>query len=116
MQIKNDLVDSSIIFEILKNEDLDHFLQSNIETDNDCLNNDYANFRDSLEKITRSDLLNMVKSKYSISSASVIRTFNKPKRDEAVIFLRNNGLSIRQIEKLTGVSRGITQKIILRNK
>lgn len=54
----------------------------------------------------------LIMSKFNIKTASEIKSFNKEERRKAVLLLKNSGLSIRQIERLTGVSRGICQRII----
>ena len=41
----------------------------------------------------------------------VLQAFSSKERDSAVRRLRAEGLSIRQIERLTGISRGVIQKI-----
>ncbi len=54
----------------------------------------------------------LIASKFDIKTASEIKSFNKEDRREAILLLKKYGLSIRQIERLTGVSRGICQNII----
>ena len=38
------------------------------------------------------------------------RKYNRTKRDTALVILKSSGLSIRQIERLTGINRGVIQK------
>lgn len=40
-----------------------------------------------------------------------IKNYPKAKRDKTILLLKQNGLSGRQIERLTGISRGVIQKI-----
>ena len=42
-----------------------------------------------------------------------IQAFEKNKRDESIARLKKEGLSVRQIERLTGVGRGVIQRIQL---
>ena len=49
--------------------------------------------------------------KKEIKSFTVIKTLEKKKRNEMLEFLKNYGFSIRYIERLTGVSRGIIQNL-----
>ena len=44
-------------------------------------------------------------------NGTVLQSFDKAKRDGAIKALREAGLSIRQIERFTGISRGIIQRI-----
>lgn len=43
-------------------------------------------------------------------SGTAIKSYDKESRDKAIIMLRLAGLTIRQIERHTGISRGIIQK------
>jgi transposase-like protein len=36
---------------------------------------------------------------------------DRAKRDECLILLKQNGLSCRQIERLTGINRGVIQRV-----
>ncbi len=44
------------------------------------------------------------------SSGTVIQNYGRLERDQALKSLKSEGLSIRQIERLTGISRGVIQK------
>lgn len=92
---------------MLGKQDIDSFLQT------ESAENDAKTFLECNEgRLTDSQATKIIKEYYNVRSASVIRTFDKSKRDEAIIFLRLQGLSLRQIERLTGVSRGISQHIL----
>lgn len=100
-------VDTSIIRSILGYQGLDNFLNDEYFT------NEASNYIESqCEKIPDYKAVKLIKEKYNIKTASVIRTFNKEKRDEVISFLRKSGLSLRQIERITGVSRGISQRVL----
>ena len=45
-----------------------------------------------------------------IESGTVLQTYNKTKRDDALRLLKASGLTVRQIARLTGIGRGIVQK------
>ena len=45
-------------------------------------------------------------------SGTVLQSYDRAKRDAAIRTLLEEGLSIRQIERLTGISRGVIQSII----
>ena len=47
----------------------------------------------------------------NIENGSSIQSYDKESRNEALRQLRENGLSIRQIERLTGISKGIIQRV-----
>lgn len=49
--------------------------------------------------------------KFKVATCSALRSFERLKRNRAIYKLRKYGLSIRQIERLTGISRGIVQSI-----
>ena len=46
-----------------------------------------------------------------LTSGTVVQTFSRKERDSVIGKMLREGLSIRQIERLTGISRGIIQKI-----
>lgn len=46
-----------------------------------------------------------------ISSCTLIKSFSQNKRNEIICELKNKGVSIRQIERLTGIGRGIIQAV-----
>ena len=48
---------------------------------------------------------------FGVESCTVIQGFERKKRDEAVMLMLQKGLSERQIERLTGISRYIIRKI-----
>ena len=49
-------------------------------------------------------------SELKIASGTHLQEFDRASRDEAIRRLRNIGLTVRQIERLTGISRGIIQR------
>ena len=45
-----------------------------------------------------------------IKSGTQLQTYDKASRDEALRVLKASGLSVRQIERLTGINRGVVLK------
>ena len=45
-----------------------------------------------------------------INSGSELMQYDKMKRDEALKMLKDEGMTIRQISRLTGIGRNIVQK------
>ena len=45
-----------------------------------------------------------------ITSGTQIQQYGRAQRDEALALLKSKGLSIRQLERLTGINRGVIQK------
>ncbi len=45
-----------------------------------------------------------------VSSGTLIQNYGRCERDQALRLLKSEGLSIRQIERLTGINRGVIQK------
>ena len=43
-------------------------------------------------------------------SRTVLKSYDRGRRDAALRELKNQGLSIRQLELLTGINRGVIQK------
>lgn len=52
----------------------------------------------------------MIKDKLGISSGTVLQSYGKEERNKALKELKSIGLSIRQIERLTGINRGVIQR------
>ena len=52
----------------------------------------------------------VIQKRLNVSSGTVLRSWDKARRNDALRQLLREGLSIRQIERLTGISRGIIQK------
>lgn len=55
------------------------------------------------QKIIREDL--------NVKSGSELQSWKRQERDAALQRLRQNGLSLRQIERLTGISRSVIQRV-----
>ena len=43
-------------------------------------------------------------------SGTELQTYDRESRDEVIRLLKQKGLTIRQIERLTGISRGVIQR------
>ena len=46
-----------------------------------------------------------------IAQGMVLKDYTKQRRDRAIAVLRSAGLTIKQIERHTGISRGIIQRV-----
>jgi len=53
----------------------------------------------------------IIKEEYCVSSSLQLKDFEKKKRDICIKELKDKGLSTRQIERLTGISRYIILKM-----
>ena len=58
-------------------------------------------------RITDEEANAMIKKTYGITSSQAIQNLEAQKRDDILRNLKENGLSIRQIERLTGINRGV---------
>lgn len=54
--------------------------------------------------------LEVVKRILQVESGSQLQKFERKKRNEALRMLKDQGLTVRQIERLTGINRGIVQR------
>lgn len=52
----------------------------------------------------------LIKQRLGIESGTIIQTYNRANRDEILKKMKKLGISIRQIERLTGLNRGIIQR------
>ena len=69
-----------------------------------CMEDDYNIHNDNWAK-------RKIKEKLNIDSGIIIQTYDKNRRDEAIRILKRCGLSVRQIERLTGINRGIISRV-----
>ena len=58
-------------------------------------------------RLSDAEAIRMVKRRYGEQYADEIASMPKPQRDAALHRLKDLGLSVRQIERLTGIGRGI---------
>ena len=54
--------------------------------------------------------LAMIQKTLHISSGTQLQQYERQQRDEALALLKKKGLTVRQLERLTGINRGIIQK------
>lgn len=54
--------------------------------------------------------LQMIRDTLNIISGTQIQQFGRTQRDEALALLKSKGLTVRQLERLTGINRGVIQK------
>lgn len=47
---------------------------------------------------------------YKVSSGTQLQQFERKERDEALRGLKDRGITVRQLERLTGINRGVIQK------
>jgi len=52
----------------------------------------------------------MIKRVGSIGSCNLLVQANREERDRVVVLLKYNGLTVRQISRLTGINRGVVQR------
>ena len=62
------------------------------------------------EHVSDSDAIEIIKRIGEISSCNKLVGFDKKQRNQVLASLKNAGLSIRQIARLTGINRGVVQK------
>lgn len=54
--------------------------------------------------------MRMIKRVLDVSSGTVLQQMSKSERDDSLAKLKKAGLTVRQIERLTGINRGVVQK------
>jgi REP element-mobilizing transposase RayT len=101
---KSSFVDTSLLVDMLGSfEQYCAFLDENC--DDDCLDHDSAKISDDRAK-------EILVKKLGIPNGIALQSFDKPSRDNAIKTLRKAGLSERQIERLTGISRRVIHSIL----
>ena len=61
-------------------------------------------------RLSDADAMKKIKKISKCDNASEFQLLSQTKRNEYIKQLKNNGLSIRQISRLTGVSKGIVER------
>lgn len=99
----NSFVDTAVLVELLGSfEDYAAYIDAKYEDDDPDLQDRKRD--DEWAKSVMKETLN-------IESGMTIRSYDTKRRNEAIKKLREQGLSVRQIERLTGISRGIIQRV-----
>jgi REP element-mobilizing transposase RayT len=94
------------IFSKNKSEALSEFVKFNNQTNNDlCLDLRENN------RVNDSEAEEIIKKISKFNSPTFIQNVNDIERDKIIKKCKNNGLSIRQIQRLTGISFAIIRKI-----
>ena len=99
--IESAFVDVSVFQELIgSKENVDIFLKST-----EC--SDYTGIH-----FVRDDewAKNVIREKYNVKSGTALQDFRKVDRDTALHQLKKEGLSVRQIERLTGISKSVVQR------
>mgnify|MGYP004565817523 FL=1 len=64
-----------------------------------------------LERLRRDSRIVEVLAQHGIASPAKIKTLPKPVRDDLLVDLRARGFSIRELERLTGIGKGVIQRL-----
>ncbi len=100
----SEIVDFDFALSMMKR---DEFIAFNIEKNDDiCLDIDPKEFR-----INDSDARKIIKKVSKCNNATEFQELSQEQRDKFIKKLRQKGLSIRQISRLTGISKGVVEKI-----
>ena len=101
---KSSFVDTSLLSSMLGGyERYDEYLSE--ESDDFCMEYYPAKLSDERAK-------EIIKKKLGVESGVILQKYDRRSRDEAIVCLSNAGLSERQIERLTGISRRIIHEIL----
>lgn len=98
----NVLTDTKIVKELLGTESaFEQFM----------LQQDDAEYMEA-EPRKRSDAwaLSVIQNKLHVMSGTQLQQLDRQQRNEALVLLKKEGLSVRQLERLTGINRGVIQK------
>ena len=60
--------------------------------------------------LSDAEALALIKKELHLDSGTQLQDMSRPERDAAIRYLKENNLSIRQIERLTGINRGVVLK------
>ncbi len=101
---KSELLDKDFVFSMLPKEYFEEFNEA--ENDDNCLDIDKQKFR-----ISENDAIKIIRKISKCNNATEFQKLSDKDRGKYIKKLKDNGLSIRQISRLTGISKGIVEKI-----
>lgn len=99
-----ELIDKDFIYEIVNKEGFIVF--NNEKNEDKCLDIDDYVFR-----MTDEDAKKIIKKITGCENTTEVQLFGQEERNKCIKKMKNKGLSIRQISRLTGISKGIVEKI-----
>jgi putative transposase len=105
---QDSLIDQDFVLNIFndsREKALKEFIKfNNQNTDQKCMD------IEEIKRITDQEAINIIKRVCKINSTDEIHKLDKKNRDSYLRELKREGLSVRQIEGLTGITRGVVQK------
>lgn len=99
----NEVVDTEFALSVLNKEEFIEF--NNEQNDDVCMEIDEQDFR-----LNDIDARKVISEITGCTNATEFQELKVEKRDEYIAKLKEQGLSIRQISRLTGVSKGVVEK------
>jgi putative transposase len=99
---KNQLTDTAFALSMLSRKQFTEY--HNEGGDEDCLE-----IRD-LKRVGESKAAAIIKATCQCNNAAEFQALSREKRDSCLAQLKEQGLTVRQIERLTGINRGVVQK------
>lgn len=100
----NGFIDKAFVFDMIGYEALIAYL--NEETEDKCLDVDDLVFR-----LSDADAMKEIKKVSGCNDATEFQVLDRPQRDKYIKKLKKDGLSIRQISRLTGISFAIVRRL-----
>jgi putative transposase len=107
--IKNNGITDTCFALGIFNEDREKAVQEFKDFHNEYKDANCLEMEESL-RMTDEEAIDIIKGKYLVSSSLQLKSFEKEKRDRCIKELKEKGLSTRQIERLTGISRSAILK------
>lgn len=105
---RESLIDQDFVLKIFDNDRekaLKEFVKFNHQkTELKCMDIEEA------KRITDQEAINIIKRICKINETDEVQKFDKKSRDKFLRQLKRKGLSVRQLERLTGINRGVIQK------
>ena len=97
-------MDTGFVYEIIDQENFIEY--QNRENEDKCLDIENLIFR-----LSDADAMKEIKRVSKCENATEFQVLEQSQRDKYIKKLKKSGLSIRQISRLTGVSKGIVERI-----
>ncbi len=101
---RREVIDKDFVYSIIDEESFIKY--NNEDNEDECLEIDNLVFR-----LSDKDARKEIKRVSGCESTTEFQMLAREERDKCIKKLRKNGLSIRQISRLTGISKGVIEKI-----
>lgn len=101
--LNKELIDTETVFGIIGRDELAAYM----EEEND---DKFMDIDDGIRRISDAEATEMIRSKTGLQSPTQLQKADRAMRDRIIAELNEEGVTMRQIERITGLSHGVVQR------